>query len=134
MRPYGGSNLDNPKRIFNQRLSSARKCVESAFGTLAAKWEIFQRPLKQNVTNSINVIKASCALYNFVRARDGKFKDLPTSLVEASRCPRQPLLTNIEAITQTRRRSDTATQIRKKFKNFFINENPVDWINRIVSI
>ena len=134
MRPYGGRNLDNPKRIFNQRLSRARKCVKCAFGLLAAKWEIFQHPLKLNVTNSIKVIKASCALHNFARARDGKFKDLPTSLGETLRSPRQPLLTSIEALTQTGRRSDTATQIRENFKNFFINENPVDWINRLVSV
>ncbi|GFR96653.1 protein ALP1-like [Elysia marginata] len=92
MRPYGGRNLDNPKRIFNQRLPRARKCVECAFGILTAKWEIFQRPLKLNVNNSIKVIMAACALHNFVRARDGKFKDSPTSHNEIS--PKTPL-TNI---------------------------------------
>ncbi|GFO18877.1 protein antagonist of like heterochromatin protein 1 [Plakobranchus ocellatus] len=131
MRPYGGRNLDNPRRIFNQRLSRARKCVECAFGILTAKWEIFQRPIKLNVNNSIKVIMAACALHNFVRARDGKLKDSPTSPGEISQ---ETPLTNIEAITQTGRRSNTAIQIREHFTNYFIKESPVEWINRLVSV
>lgn len=131
MRPYGARNLDNSKRIFNQRLSRARKCVECAFGILTAKWEIFQRSLKLNVDNSIKVIMAACALHNFVRARDGKFKDSPVSPDDT---PRQPLLTNIEVITQPGRLADSASEIREKFKNYFTNENPLEWMNRLVSV
>ncbi|GFS21046.1 protein ANTAGONIST OF LIKE HETEROCHROMATIN PROTEIN 1 [Elysia marginata] len=131
MRPYGGRNLDNPKRIFNPRLSRARKCVECAFGISTAKWKIFQRPLKLNVNNSIKVIMAACALHNFVRARDGKLKDSATSQNKIS--PKTPL-TNIEALAQTGRASNTASQIREHFTNYFVNENLVEWINRLVSV
>ncbi|GFN78194.1 hypothetical protein PoB_000470000 [Plakobranchus ocellatus] len=102
MHSYGGRNLDNPRRIFDQRLSGARKCEECAFGICTAKWEIFQHPLKLNVNNSIKVIMAACALHNFVRARDGKLKDSPTSHGEI--CQQEPL-TNIEAIYNSNRKT-----------------------------
>lgn len=37
LRPYGGTHLDRVKRIFNYRLTRARRYVECAFGVLSNK-------------------------------------------------------------------------------------------------
>lgn len=71
MRPYPGKHLNIDKRVFNYRLSRARRNVECAFGILANKWRIFHRPLNVKYDFAIDIIKACCVLHNFVVSRDG---------------------------------------------------------------
>lgn len=71
MRPFPGRNLTKSTRIFNYRLSSARRFVECTFGILTNKWRIFHRPMNLKLNNTIHVVKAACVLHNYVRERDG---------------------------------------------------------------
>ncbi|XP_022181966.1 protein ALP1-like [Myzus persicae] len=71
LRPYAGKCLPVNKRIFNYRLSRARRHVECAFGILSNKWRIFHRPIDVDVELVIDIVKCCCVLHNFVRARDG---------------------------------------------------------------
>lgn len=45
LRPYAGTQLTVQKRVFNYRLSRARRYIECDFGILSNKWRIFHRPL-----------------------------------------------------------------------------------------
>ncbi|KAK3760844.1 hypothetical protein RRG08_034687 [Elysia crispata] len=87
MRPFDGRNLNNTRRVFNQRLSRARKVVECAFGILSRKWEIFQRPLRVQVDNAETIVKAACALHNFVRARDGEMRPETSTEMDTMEAP-----------------------------------------------
>lgn len=69
-KPFGGKQLSVKKRIFNYRLSRARRYVECTFGILTNKWRIFHRPLNLNPDFSVSVVKACIILHNFVRERD----------------------------------------------------------------
>lgn len=76
MRPYANRNilLDNchrvKKEIFNYRLSRARLNVECAFGILHTKFRIFDTPFLTDVPNTIESIRATCALHNYIRMED----------------------------------------------------------------
>lgn len=71
LRPYSDKNLSQKKKIFNYRLSRARRYIECAFGILTNKWRIFHKPFNVNVRNAETIIKACCTLHNFVREREG---------------------------------------------------------------
>uniref|UniRef100_A0A8C5MPK2 DDE Tnp4 domain-containing protein n=1 Tax=Leptobrachium leishanense TaxID=445787 RepID=A0A8C5MPK2_9ANUR len=71
LRPYSGTHLTVKKRVFNYRLSRARRYVECTFGILSNKWRIFHRPLDLHVDFCVDIVKCCCVLHNFVRARDG---------------------------------------------------------------
>jgi hypothetical protein len=71
MRPYSGKHLSVEQRIFNYRLSRARRYVECAFGILANKWRILHRAMNVKYEFATDIIKACCVLHNFVLNRDG---------------------------------------------------------------
>lgn len=71
LRPYSGTYLSTEKRIFNYRLSRARRYVECSFGILSNKWRILHRPIDVNLDFAVDIVKCCCVLHNFVRKRDG---------------------------------------------------------------
>ena len=66
MKPYGGRYLEHAKRIFNYRLSRARRVSENTFGISTARWRIFKRPIDAIPERSIGITKAVVALHNYL--------------------------------------------------------------------
>ena len=72
LRPYPGKYLDDQKRIFNYRLSRARRIIENAFGILATKFRIFRRPIIAEAEKVTKITKAACALHNFLKISEAQ--------------------------------------------------------------
>lgn len=67
MRPYARKNLvGDEQRIFNYRLSRARRIVENAFGILVALWRVLHNPLGMKVENAEAIIQSVTCLHNFI--------------------------------------------------------------------
>ena len=66
MKPYAGNYLEHQKRIFNYRLSRARRVSENTFGISTARWHIFKRLIIATLKRCISITKAVIALHNFL--------------------------------------------------------------------
>lgn len=81
MRPYPRSTkLDLRKKVFNYRLSRARRVVESAFEILAARRRIYRRPITASIANAKKIVQATVALHNFIIINEEKLLSKNTYL------------------------------------------------------
>lgn len=72
MVPYTGNNLTRKQKVFNYRLLRAQLCfastiADNAFGTLVARFRIFERQIPVSYNKVEKIVKACCALHNWMR-------------------------------------------------------------------
>ena len=67
LRPYRNKKVTFLKRIYNYRVSRARRIGECTFGILANKWRIFHRLIDVKPDFCVNIVKACCVLHDYVR-------------------------------------------------------------------
>ena len=82
MKPYPGKGLSESEAVFNYRLSRARRTIENAFGILAARWQIFRKPIKANPTLVDSITKACLCLHNYLRLTDNA-QYLPSGFIDS---------------------------------------------------
>ncbi|XP_022161759.1 uncharacterized protein LOC111027671 [Myzus persicae] len=73
MKPYSRKSSlgDASKKVFNYRLSRARRVTENAFGLLSQVFRVFYQPINIESTTCDDLIWVACCLHNMLR--DGYF-------------------------------------------------------------
>lgn len=68
MRPYARTyrTFGDAERIFNYRLSRARRVIKNAFGIMLSRWRIMRRNLCYTSETVEDIIKAIVCFYNFL--------------------------------------------------------------------
>lgn len=118
MRPYPKKNLDNEKRIYNYRLSRARRVVENAFGILSQKFRIYNRRIQAAPQNVDYIVLSTCILHNFIKKYD---KDTYTyERSEEIAVPGHSSITNLPS--HGGNATKDAFDVRDKFKRYFSTE------------
>ena len=82
MRPFLGAGATEEEKIYNYRHSSARRCIENAFGILAQRWRIFLKPIKALVKNVENYTLACLALHSYLRITENA-NYIPTGFADS---------------------------------------------------
>jgi hypothetical protein len=67
MKPYSGraTNTNKERRVFNYRLSRARRIVENAFGILANRFRVLLHRITLDPERVQLIVLAACTLHNF---------------------------------------------------------------------
>lgn len=121
LKPYSKRNLSMPERIFNYRLSRARRVVENAFGIAAARWRILLITMEQKYGNVVHIISAICVLHNFCMRECSTAYATNTELTEANW---NDAVNRVAPINADLNNINT---IRKEFEDFFVREGEVQW-------
>ncbi|KYQ50119.1 hypothetical protein ALC60_10812 [Trachymyrmex zeteki] len=133
MRPYPKKNdrMSDDERIFNYRLSRARRVIENTFGILAAKWQILNSCINCSPKHAEQIAKALVCLHNFLITSSSEycppwFTDTERSNGETEteawrREINQTLFSNLSRIGANRA-SQIANEIRNYLKEYFVSE------------
>ncbi|XP_036336873.1 uncharacterized protein LOC118746982 [Rhagoletis pomonella] len=70
MKPYSFRQHSIDQRVFNYRLSRARRVVENAFGISATRFRVLRRCLDVSVDRAIKLVLAICVLHNFLLSKN----------------------------------------------------------------
>jgi len=136
MRPYPRSrNLNTSKKIFNYRLSRARRTVECAFGILAARWRLYRRPIIASTSTVVKAVQATVVLHNFIINEEFL---LPVQERRYRRIENNNVLSTNSGLTITSGNNTsqnlTAVKIRDNFTHYFEYISPLPWqLNKALS-
>lgn len=140
MKPYPGDNLTLKQKIFNYRLSRARRIVENAFGILVARFRIFERPLPVKPETIDQVVKACCALQNWLRKTKSNvnaptvdFEDIRNGRISGGNWREVSTegLVNLPRTAQNHSSRD-ARIIRDNYADYFVGAGSVSWQSRMI--
>lgn len=70
LKPFPNKNLTDEQRIFNYRLSRARRISENAFGILATRFRIFYSMITIHPDRAKIIVRACCALHNLLLSKN----------------------------------------------------------------
>lgn len=141
--------LSDCTKIFNYRLSRARRIVENAFGILTAIWRIFKRLLEVKIKTAKTIIKVCIALHNYLKMTDAstppQARYISNTFVDAETMGeiipggwRSEVGSNDALIDIQRLSSNNSTQeaieVRNNFKHYFTSyQGQVPWQNAVIS-
>ena len=158
MRPFPGRQLDDDsKRIYNYRLSRARRVVENAFGKcilsdypmiyvvnmscfidtgiLAHRWRLLLWTIVAELPRAVKLVKAMCVLHNFLRTQQDQHYSPPglADAVEVDGQVREGMWRSSQLSVlgehghSCRSSTQEGSNIRQQLVAYFSNEGTVAW-------
>lgn len=140
LKPYSQTNLTKEQRIFNYRLSRARRIVENAFGILNSRFGVFQRqrPIQVDTDKAKKIVLACYYLHNYLRksssyicqgSMDMVYEE-EGRIIEGSWRTQETLI-NLQH-GNNRNSTELAKDIRNIYCQYFNNEGKIPWQDKFI--
>ncbi|KAJ8035827.1 Protein ALP1-like [Holothuria leucospilota] len=134
LKPYGGDRLESDQRIYNYRLSRARRVTENAFGILTARFGVFQKAMQLSPEKATLITMTCCYLHNFLRKKSRCYigpgavdwEDANHEMHAGEWRASQRQLEGLRA-TMNRNAGNTARLVRDAFRHYFCTQGQVPW-------
>lgn len=128
MKPFPSRGLLHEQKMFNCRLSRARRIIESTFGILANRFRVLMNPI-QLAPEKVETITLACtALQNFLASENWR------AYIEINQKDQEN--SNLKNIGPQggNRAAGGALQVRQNFTNYFNSQlGSIDWENNAVA-
>ena len=128
MKPYPNRGLTRDERIFNYKLSRARRVVENTFGILANRFRILLTTIPLGVEKVELITQTCCVLHNFILNRKPHYWQGNEDMVEGQNLPQLRGVSHQGATNSTH----NAKEVREKFKQYFNTVGQVPWQEKSV--
>lgn len=136
LKPYAFNNLSVEERIFNYRLSRARRIIENVFGITSARFRSLRKTLEISPEKAKIMTSAICVLHNFLITHCHRYAPSGTFDVDLKNGSIQPgswrtevaenLFSPVRTV-QSRNPTNISKEIRNEFKDYFSRDGAVDW-------
>lgn len=119
MKPYPLTGISREERIFNYRLSRARRMVECAFGILVNRFRVFTTAINLSPDKVTKLIMAACTLHNLLTEK------MEHNYTRRSRTDtEEPIGIGMQIGRENRRHG---AEVREIFKNYYNGIGGVPW-------
>lgn len=133
LKPYGGK-LDHDQRVFNYRLSRARRVSENAFGILSARFGVIRNTIQLEPEKATTITLACCYLHNFLRKKSKRYLRAGNVDWEDANYNVQPGdwregQHQLECLEMCRSRNigEVVRCVRDSYRQYFCREGRVPW-------
>ena len=137
-KPYPQKDLTVDNRIFNHRLSRARRISDNAFGILANRWRVLRKPFSLQPEMVKIITFGIFVLHNWLRSESSSGRIyVPPNLIDVEDLSNDEIIYGdwmFDVPTNTwfdlqpsysRNATKQAKEIRKEFKGHFMKEGSV---------
>lgn len=141
LKPYPLKNLSHEERIFNYRLSRARRVVENTFGVLASRFRVFHTTISLSLEKVDMVMLACCVLHNFLIQKNSSYvcestfdgEDIENCAFRPGEWREMVPLASL-AQSNTRERYEEGKHVRRIFTQYFSNEGSVPFQENMIRV
>ncbi|CAB3256923.1 unnamed protein product [Arctia plantaginis] len=128
MKPFEGNpEAGSKERVFNYRLSRARRVVEDTFGILSSGYRVLRKPILLEPEKATKVVLATVYLYNYSIPPEYYDREVDCSFITGQWRNNIPSTALLPLTAIPRRGTVSAKDIRLHLATHFVTNGIIPW-------